>query len=324
MVEDSDIPFEVNSNIIKELVFSCHFWTTLLWIITLCNISENEASINGLYDYWQYGQNRLIVLGVIMGFMIILCCCIPICSDCNNGLSENDKLCLKVLLYICKNSFISITLIFTYYLISINNNAMNFKFNPIGSTYLDMIQIVTFITIILDYVITMIIAIYCCQICCMCECFCFYDDHPITLCCKAFFNLIKNSFIFQKIKEFCKCNITCSCVFTCGNGIIEPSVSENSQVVINIENDSVPPPTNVELTNTETETAVASTETVSQPITKETITKECPICCNLLDNDHTQLEECKHVFCTACINKWEERMKTKKQNPTCPCCRNNF
>ena len=72
MTDDPSTEINVDPNIIKELVFSCHFWTTLLWIITLCNVSENESSINGLNDYWRYGQNRLIVLGVIFGFLIIL------------------------------------------------------------------------------------------------------------------------------------------------------------------------------------------------------------------------------------------------------------
>ena len=44
----TDTDIEVNPNIIKELVYSIHFMTSILWIITLCNVSENESTINGL------------------------------------------------------------------------------------------------------------------------------------------------------------------------------------------------------------------------------------------------------------------------------------
>lgn len=312
--------FIILINRFKRLVYQCEsqndrdddpsglavIYNTLiiLWIITLSSVSQNEAINHGLYDYWRYGLNRIIVLGIIIGIALILCCCVPICSELNNGLGERGIIIVDLICPLCTWGYLISTLVFTYYLITTNDNANDLQYHQTGDTFLDMMQILSFISIIIDYLITIPIVLGGCITSCGCINVCFCGENPIIIsCCKSSLICIKNSFVFvfQKIKEFCKCNIVCSCMFSCGNVTVEPHIPDNSQITIVIENEPVPQLTNPDSVQNVTENTCAT----------------CAICLNDISEDKTILQ-CKHVFCTECIDEW------KKKKNTCPYCRNNF
>ncbi len=47
----------------------------------------------------------------------------------------------------------------------------------------------------------------------------------------------------------------------------------------------------------------------------ESISDECPICCDNLNKNILITTCCRHAFCRDCLNQWRVR------NNTCPCCR---
>ena len=135
------------------------FIIAILWIITLCNVSEAEASEHGLYDYWRYGLNRLIISAIIIGISIISC----FMGMC--GLITKSEGCIITgsgLITAATIVCIVINIIFTYYFIATNNSAKDIQYDQTGRTFLDMLQVLSYITIICDYILTVPLA---CSVC---------------------------------------------------------------------------------------------------------------------------------------------------------------
>ena len=167
-----------------------HFILYLLSIISVFNISPSEATEHGLYDYWIYHVYRLIIIAIIFGIHTVISL---ILKNIDNDLINN--LCIKISKFLCICYFIS-TLVLTYYLVATNYSAKTMSQNKTGNVYLDMIQNVTYIMMIMDYIITIPFGIGCVTIIitCIYECIneCFCIENPIIIdICICLFNSIK-------------------------------------------------------------------------------------------------------------------------------------
>lgn len=149
------------------------FIIAILWIITLCNVSEAKASEHGLYDYWRYGLNRLIISAIIIGISIISCF-IGICGLLTK--SEECMITSSGLITATTIVCIVINIVFTYYFIATNNSAKDIQFDQTGHTFLDMLQILSYITIICDYILTVPLACGVCMLGPMIKEFCKKDS----------------------------------------------------------------------------------------------------------------------------------------------------
>ena len=187
-MRDLENDYENSENPVCSMII--HFILYLLSIISVSNISPSEATKHGLYDYWIYHVYRLIIIATISGIHIVMSL---ILKNKNNDLINN--LCIKITKFLCICYFIS-TLVLTYYLVATNYSAKTMSQNKTGNVYLDMIQIVTYIMMIMDYIITIPFGIGCVTIIitCIYECIneCFCIENPIIIdICICLFNSIK-------------------------------------------------------------------------------------------------------------------------------------
>lgn len=186
----SDIEYD-NSFEYPWYVF-IHITLFILSVISVCNVSSTEAELYGLYDYLRYNVNRLIIIAVIFGIQLINC--ILLISKRYDATREELYIIITKISGIC---YIITTLVFTYYLIAINDSAKTMSYNKTGNTYMDMMQIVSFIIIILDYILTIPVALGCCGCWCYSIDSCFCKQNPLIIsCCKSLFDCCKNMFLY--------------------------------------------------------------------------------------------------------------------------------
>lgn len=169
-----------------------HFTLFILSIISVSNVSSTEAQEHGLYDYWIYNVNRLIIIAIIFGIQLFNC--IILISKRYDTVIEKLYIIATKISSIC---YIITTLVFTYYFIAINDSAKTMLYNKTGNTYMDMMQIISFIIIILDYILTIPVALGCCGCWCYSIDSCFCKQNPLIIsCCKGLFNCCKNMFLY--------------------------------------------------------------------------------------------------------------------------------
>ena len=114
----------------------------VLFAIIIANYSYDEALEDGLRYYWDYAFMSLILEGVIVGSLLVSCCCI-ICA----AMKENET-CLTIISYatttiICLCAIANI--VFMYILIHNNPEVAKFKLIVSTGTYPVMLQIVCII-----------------------------------------------------------------------------------------------------------------------------------------------------------------------------------
>ena len=130
----------------------------IVFAIIIANYSYDEAVNDGLKYYWNYAFMSLILEGIIVGTMLLSCCCI-ICA----AVKENET-CVKIILY-ATNIIICLCIIansvFMY--IIINNNIEVTKFKLIANgEYQVMLQIACSIQCYIIFIMTMRIIGYAC------------------------------------------------------------------------------------------------------------------------------------------------------------------
>jgi hypothetical protein len=135
----------------KSQVVSYSGIILILWIIALSNVTESESNNYDLYDYWRYGWNRLWISVSVISIAIIGCV-ISSCGIITN--SETITYITSTLSVIAIMLCLLINIVFTYYFIATNNSAKDINFNQTGNTSMDMIQILSYISIICDYILS--------------------------------------------------------------------------------------------------------------------------------------------------------------------------
>lgn len=114
----------------------------VLFAIIIANYSYDESVNDGLKYYWNYAFMSLILEGVIVGSLLLSCCCI-ICA----AMKENET-CVTIISYatptiICLCAIANI--VFMYILVHNNPEVAKFKLIDSTGTYPVMLQVVCII-----------------------------------------------------------------------------------------------------------------------------------------------------------------------------------